>query len=276
MMDTDCNTQNLFQSQDGENDPDSPITFSMTQRAKELGIDVIWRNSPRIQKKSRVNKKKPQTDSTPTTTIVRRSPSVKNRKQLFKPSIDQPPPKTGIYKFMEEVRSMCPNGSSSWPPRLPSPSTPRTATSNGVCEIVHTDVDANVTNLLCNTASDSVSWNDTKFCKDPKLQSDKADELSSSLQNEFLNDTTFDLELIKTSQEAEEQLREQQQNNRNSMLKFFDDSFDNLFASKELDQLIAQSQQMDAQPKKINQSLERHKSMPTDCTRTPLNRRFID
>lgn len=290
MVDPDYNTHNnFFQSQDSENDPDSPVVFSMTQRAREYGIDVTWASSPKRQqngKTTKANKQKKDKDSTPTSTVVRRKSLVTNRpKQLFKSSIAQTPPKTGINKFMDEIKSIFPEGSSSWPPRLPPrTSTPRAATTRE-CENVEREVDVNVTNLLFETPSDSVSWCETKSFKEQKLHSDsQADVLSSSLQKEFLNDTEFDMELIKTSQEAEEQLLKQQQSttnvpqNRNSILSFFEqDSFDDLFASKEIDQLIAQSQQMDAQPRRSNAlSLERHKSMPTGRTRTPLKRRFVD
>lgn len=290
MMMEDCNSphNNLFQSQDSENDPDSPEVFSMTQRAREHGIDVTWGGSPqRQQNKKTVRKHKSNKDNTPKSTIVRRNSMVANcPKQLFKPSTVQTPPKTGIYKFMDGVRSMFTEGRTGWPPRLtPKTSTPRSATSVGEGKNVHPEVDAIDTSLVLETASDSVSGSEAKSCKDPKLHSDnKADVLSLSLQDEFLNDTEFDLELIKSSQEAEEKLLQQQQSttnvqkNRNSTWNFFEqDSFDDLFASKELDQLIAQSQQMDAQPRKTNQlSLERHKSMPTGRNRTPVKRRYVD
>lgn len=282
---------NLFQSQESENDPDSPEVFSVTQRAREHGIDVTWGDSPTRQQNKKTiqrEKHKPNKDSTPTSTIVRPKSLFTNRpKQLFKPSIVQTPPKTGIYKFMDGVRSIFPDGSSSCPKRLsPKTSTPRTATSTSERKNVHTEGDANMANLL-NETSDSVSWSETKSCKDLKLHRDTKqdpDVLSLSLQNEFLNDSEFDLELIKTSQEVEEKLLQQEQStanvpkNLNSIYNFYEqDSFDDLFASKELDQLIAQSQQMDAQPRKANLlSLERHKSMPTGRTRTPLKRRFVD
>lgn len=284
ISDPDCTTHN-----DGDNYPDSP--FSMTQRAREVGIDVTWASSPtRQQNKPTFQKHKPNKDkdSTPTSTVVRRKSFLPTNtpKKLFKPSIAKTPPKTGIYKFMDGVRSLFPEGSSSWPPRLSQKtSTPRATNRSAECENVHTEVDNSVTNLLFETASDSVSWSETKHYKVPKHHSDiTADVLSTSLQNEFLNDNEFDMELVKSSQEAEAQFLQQQQSttnvpkNQNSMYNFFEqDSFDALFASKELDQLIAQSQQMDAQPRKANiLSLERHKSMPSGRTRTPLKRRFVD
>lgn len=281
---------NTFQSQDSENDPDSPEVYSMTQRAREHGIDVTWGGSPTRQRNKTLQKKKhkPTKDSTPTSTKVRRKSLVTNLpKQLFKPATGQTLEKTGIHKFMDGVKSLFPEGSSSWPPRLSQKtSTPRTTTSISESENVHTEINANVANHVFETTNDLVTCSETKTCKEPKLHSDNKtypDELSLSLQNEFLNDTEFETEMIKTSQEVEEKFLQEQSTanvpkNRNSMWNFFEqDSFDDLFVSKELDQLIAQSQQMDAQPRKANQSsLERHKSMPTGRARTPLKRRFVD
>lgn len=165
-MEPDCNTphNNSFQGQDSENDPDSPEVFSMTQRAREHGIDVTWGDSPTRQKNKKTvqkHKDKGNNKDTPKSTLVRRKSLVIDRpKQLFKPSIRQTPPKTGIYKFMAGVRSLFPEGGSGWPPRLPpKTSTPRTATSIGDCNNdVHAEIDVNVENLLFETASDPVSW----------------------------------------------------------------------------------------------------------------------
>lgn len=322
----DCNTSAFG---DFDNDPDSPHVFSMTQHARKLGIDVTWASSP--TRPSQAAKQQPpppppanandppqtstpkfktKENSVPTPpTGLRRSKSaaLKNRpKQLFKASSvhhsDAPTTTTkrGIYKFMEELKTLLPGRSSRWPASL-SPSyhtavasksapttTSGTTSTNEQSMDVFFDATSNTESIGWTSSCDKNVITDGAVASNSQTAASVSivDHLSKSLQDEFLNDSDFDMVLIKTSQDVEKKLLDEQlaaaeavsaaaeklkptaQNNL--LLDNFleQDSFDDLFSSKELDQLIAQSQQSPAVvgAGRSRVSLERHKSMPTTTT----------
>lgn len=322
----DCNTSAFG---DFDNDPDSPHVFSMTQHARKLGIDVTWASSPtrpsqaakQQQQPPPANANDPPQTSTPKfktkensvptpPTGLRRSKSaaLKNRpKQLFKASSvhhsDAPTTTTkrGIYKFMEELKTLLPGRSSRWPTSL-SPSyhtaasTSASTTTSGTTSTneqslpqpndqsmdVFFDATSNTESIGWTSSCDKIVITDGAAAASNSQTAASVsivDHLSKSLQDEFLNDSDFDMVLIKTSQDVEKKLLDEQlaeaeklkptaQNNL--LLDNFleQDSFDDLFSSKELDQLIAQSQQSPAVvgAGRSRVSLERHKSMPTTTT----------
>lgn len=263
----------------------SPLFMSMSQRARKLGVDVTWASSPRRSASPLIDRKMPTPpaklghyQASPTALVHRRS--FKER-QPGKPH--KTPPKGGLYKFQEELKSIM--------PLLKH----KQDVDSGVASTVLSDQALSSSNDVdssseANGASVARahkrpgSLSNELPCKMAKAEERVIDYLSTSIQQEFLDDSDLDMELFRSSQDVENGLKASAENQKKqsatktnqspnkSNSHFFNDSFpesdfiEELMSSKELDLLIS-SQSIYIRPQANKLPIERHKSMPfQQCT----------
>lgn len=285
----------------------SPVFMSMTQRAMKLGVDVVWASSPTRRSSSPLIERKMPTPpvglyAQSPTGIVRRK-SIKERKIRY----EAQSPKKGIYKFQEDLKSIMP-----LIPKAPTVTVVQQGESGfgsmdsaqhivslnneasvGVLPVISLTINAPTSpNRWTNKRSGSQATPGTpaKYMKSeqqPKLNQ----SLSTSICNEFMDDSEFDMVLFQSSQDIENRIKNEEQNGfkKKSQTRktprpipmakphLFQDSFpendsiDEFMSSKELDQLISSQSTVAYVTHTTSKPLmERHRSMP-DCSSSLLN-----
>lgn len=253
----------------------SPLFMSMSQRAIKLGVDVTWASSPTRRSSSPlIDRKMP----TPPSGLYQASPTMIMHRRSFKErrptQLNDSPPKNGLIKFQEELRSIMPllKKKQSDDSGVDIPHSDQTLSS------ANDSVFSMDTQTIPNTHKRAGSLNNQVPCKIARSEERVSDYLSKSIQQEFLDDSDLDMELFKSSQEVEARLKEaettklttiankstlqQQQQHNSDLSHFFNESFpdnitiEEIMSSKELDDLIS-SQTLIKKP-----PIERHKSMP--------------
>lgn len=295
--------------------PESPVLMSMSQRAIQLGIEVTWASSPKRRSSSPLIDRTAvdSGSASPNATDLLRRRSIKHR-QIFKPHRNAVHShhqqshqhrlancsKKGIHKFNEELMKLAPKRTNSLTDLTPDSA----ANSDGMSR-AHSVESAGSASTTEPTAAHQLKRSPISISfgtpvrmsgvSTPPLPLSKrtgpvagtsaaaavadhpfGDYMSTSMQNEFLDNSDLDMELFRSSQDAE-QLFNEQANQPPVVAKpapaaaarqiFGDvallenDSIDEYLTSKELDAYIMQSQSETRAPSP-KRPLERHKSMP--------------
>lgn len=309
-----CTTPSRLYTPEFDTDQDSPIAFTMSQRAVKLGCEVTWARSPTKRTSTPIPLQQENKLPTPTSSIIRRKSLKMRRKPFFESSPQRK--KKGIHEFVEEVkkiRNMTSQMSTSSIPVSNEYTLMDLGSSNNTVSSLNNE---NKTHIICDNMSVEQVQPSTSSCSNQKINLNTSSNknyseinvselLSKTMQNEFLDDSDFDLELVRSSQEAEEALRRQEEaktrqrefllqnitekqknarpstpkavtSNANSMKAcdfLEDDTIDDFMLtllSSDIDNLIKKSQ-----ANKCNTSLGRHNSMPSDRSRPESIRKII-
>lgn len=296
--------------------PESPVLMSMSQRAVQLGIEVTWASSPKRRSSSPLVDRPAVAggSASPNATDLLRRRSIKHR-QIFKPQRNLVHShqqqhhqhlahcsKKGIHKFNEELMKLAPKRTNS----LVDLTAESAADSHGMSraqsvESTGSSSTAKTTTSVHQMQSAPVSISFGTPVRMPsvtpppypaskRIDGEAPDQftdfMSTSMQNEFLDNSELDMELFQSSQDAEtlfHQQRQQQQQQPppietpantakqppassarhiyGDVALLENDSIDEYLTSKELDAYITQSQSVVRAPSP-KRPLERHKSMP--------------
>lgn len=291
--------------------PESPVLMSMSQRAVQLGIEVTWASSPKRRSSSPLVDRSAVSggSASPNATDLLRRRSIKHR-QIFKPqrnlvhSHQQQQhhhlahcSKKGIHKFNEELMKLAPKRANSLvdltaESAADSDGTSRahsvesagssSTTTRPVQQLQSTPI-----SISFGTPVRMPSVTPPPFPSSKRIDADAPDQftdfMSTSMQNEFLDNSELDMELFQSSQDAEKLFHQQKQQQTppigrsastakqtttsstrhiyGDVALLENDSIDEYLTSKELDAYITQSQSVVRAPSP-KRPLERHKSMP--------------